>query len=1261
MKKLYSLLGVLAIAFGTFAQSGEIFGKVLDETGEGAIGAVVAVVDANGKVTGQGVQTDYDGNFSIKPLTPRKYNLKFVLSSYGTIIKNGIEVGADKQVIINVKLIPSATLIDEVVIEAYRKPLIDASKTTGGTTITKEDIGKLATRNITDLVATASGAFQSDAGGGINLGGARADATEYYVDGVKVIGTPTIPQNSIAEVSVLAGGIPARYGDVTGGVVNITTSGPADKISGGVEVLTSQFLDGFGYNLVNGNLSGPIIKSKKGDKKPILGFYTAFEYLNQKDRSPSAVGTWGVREEKLDSLRQFPLIKNEVGSGFNLAAENLTMKDMYKIKAKPNNDETNFRGVARIDIQPYKNINIGIGGTFNYRKYHDWIDRYTLLNFENNPLYTEQNWRVYGRFNQRFVFGTPKEGKKKKVSAIQYIGYTLQFDYEKNTRKFEDESHGNNPFNYGYIGKFDLQKSPVFRPTADTFQVVDGDVIRTFNNMIIQQDIQDTAVAFTPGTLNPYGTRYTQQFFELGGLATDLNGIQSNKALINGQRSDLAYNLWFNTGRQFNGYGYDNYDEQYRGRAEVTMDIAKPGSNGLNRHSLEFGVEVEQRVQRRYQFNPLEIWFLSRQLMNKHLQGLDFANPLFVLDGLPGQQFTFQQLKDLGLNPYDLDTILFKRSVNDSLQSNFDKNVRAKLNAPVDSFINVDALDPSFFSVGMFNAEEMLNNNSSYAFYRGFDYQGNLQTARPKFFDFFTKVDANGVPVRQIDAFRPFYTAGYISDKFNFRELTFNVGVRVDRYDANQYVLRDPYSLYDIKTIAQTGSQFAHPTNLEADKTFVYLKNSDDPSAGVAGYRLDSRWYDAFGNELATGANVANASSTGTITPYLAELDNIKDINEIRGLIQDPKRFKPEGTFTKYIPQWVIMPRLQFSFNIAQNALFFAHYDVLSQRPQGSRSLMEPTDYLFFNQNISTPINNPNLRPERTIDFELGFKQKLADFAAVTISAYYREFRDQVQIRYFTFAFPKNYITYDNIDFGTVKGFKLDLEMRRIKNFKATANYTMQFAEGTGSSDQAQLSLAQGGFDNLRTISPLNFDARNMINLILDYSFASGKEYDGPVSKSGTQILANSGFNFNIRARSGTPFTSQSNVTPDALNAAPKRLSQGSINGSRLPWNFRVDFRIFKGFDIVTNKNKDREFQRTLNFQVYLQIQNLLNAANPINVYRFTGNPDDDGYLSSTLSDSPKDAAYNPQSFVDLYRAFVNDPSNYSLPRRIFLGFQFNF
>ena len=37
------------------------------------------------------------------------------------------------------------------------------------------------------------------------------------------------------------------------------------------------------------------------------------------------------------------------------------------------------------------------------------------------------------------------------------------------------------------------------------------------------------------------------------------------------------------------------------------------------------------------------------------------------------------------------------------------------------------------------------------------------------------------------------YMAFYIQDKFAIQTLVFNVGLRIDRFDANQQVLKDPF------------------------------------------------------------------------------------------------------------------------------------------------------------------------------------------------------------------------------------------------------------------------------------------------------------------------------------------------------------------------------------------------------------------------------------------------------------------------------------
>ena len=83
------------------------------------------------------------------------------------------------------------------------------------------------------------------------------------------------------------------------------------------------------------------------------------------------------------------------------------------------------------------------------------------------------------------------------------------------------------------------------------------------------------------------------------------------------------------------------------------------------------------------------------------------------------------------------------------------------------------------------------------------------------------------------------------------------------------------------------------------------------------------------------------------------------------------------------------MPRIAFSFPISDVADFFAHYDVLTQRPPGANRL-DPTQYLNITSNAGQFINNPNLKPERTTDYELGFRQVLNDKknSAITLSAF---------------------------------------------------------------------------------------------------------------------------------------------------------------------------------------------------------------------------------------------------------------------------------
>ncbi|MFN3939604.1 MAG: TonB-dependent receptor domain-containing protein [Chitinophagales bacterium] len=325
---------------------------------------------------------------------------------------------------------------------------------------------------------------------------------------------------------------------------------------------------------------------------------------------------------------------------------------------------------------------------------------------------------------------------------------------------------------------------------------------------------------------------------------------------------------------------------------------------------------------------------------------------------------------------------------------------------------------------------------------------------------------------------------------------------------------------------------------------------------------------------------------------------------------------------------------------------------MLTQRPPTGTSAT-PYDYYFFQENVNNVFDNPDLKPEKTIDYQIGFQQQLNESSVIKISAFYRELRDMIQIVSVPYAVPVQYTTYGNLDFGTVKGLSIAYDIaRRTRNLKISTSYTLQFADGTGSSATSQLNLVGSGQPNLRAIIPLSYDSRHNVKVVMDYRF------DDPMGGQ-PEWLNNVGLNLSFNARSGEPYTRQSNPTPTAqFGVATRANLEGTINGSRLPWHFRADMRLDKSFGFAMGKESK---ERLVNMNVYLWIQNLFDNRNIIAVYPYTGNPSDDGYLSSALGAEAIEGQVNAASFTDLYTAKMQNPDLYSIPRRIRIGVGFDF
>jgi uncharacterized protein YfaS (alpha-2-macroglobulin family) len=250
-----------------------IKGKVLDKTTGEPVPFCNVLLMRNNETLG-GAATDFDGRFSIHVPQAGEYDLQTRYIGYQPTIIRKVVARADRITFVDIQLRESAVTLNTVEITSsrasrevfgstantktrnkgkrtktkeaeqaapaftndvdlagfevveYRAPLIEKDAGASGATITREDIRKMPGRSVQSIATTVGGVYSEEGSDNLYIRGARSEATHYYVDGVKVRGSTSIPKAAIAEVTVITGGIPANIGDVTGGVIQITTKSP---------------------------------------------------------------------------------------------------------------------------------------------------------------------------------------------------------------------------------------------------------------------------------------------------------------------------------------------------------------------------------------------------------------------------------------------------------------------------------------------------------------------------------------------------------------------------------------------------------------------------------------------------------------------------------------------------------------------------------------------------------------------------------------------------------------------------------------------------------------------------------------------------------------------------------------------------------------------------------------------------------------------------------------------------------------------------
>ncbi len=1207
-----------------------IFGKVLDDTGEPVISGQVAVYNGNSLNTG--TTTDFDGNYRVN-LDPGTYNIEFSYIGYPTRRINDFVVLAGRENQLNLQFEEAGITLTDVVVTEYKIPPMTVDETTQGAIITGDEVRKLGSRSINAIAGISAGATSADENSAVSIRGARTDATQYIIDGIRVTGA-LIPETEIDQIQVVTGGVEAKYGDLSGGIISITTKGPSSEYRAYVEGETSSFLDPYNNNLVGLNVSGPLLTRTldNGRRQSLVGFRFSGRYTYNQNDDPPATPVYYITDSARTALESRP-VRDLRGSGGGILQEAafLTPSMVQTLDAEPFEALDQIDLTAKIDARLNDAMDITLSGT--YRRTNDQFtpgadgdplgatttgSTWRLLNAHNNPF--DLNNTVRGNFRFRHRLGNQSSQLAPDASnVISNAFYTIQLGWQRQMQLLQDQRHEDRFFDYGYIGEFDFEEVPTIAPVLS-----DGPRPIRFR----QEDYLIRFNGFTPGTQNPVLAQYNF----LG--RSSLDGINlADYAVTNGVQSTLVsdgvYDFHTNIGQIYNQYRKDQND-LITLNLQAQFDL-QPGGSDNGNHNVQLGFLYEQRINRRYRLSPRRLWLLADQLANGRLSGLDtLAQPLrdtIVEVLVPG----FGLVRDtVNIYPFGL--------TDPGEDGRFASAIRQRLGLADNERVNVQGLRPEDLSLDLFSAPELTSDDV--VEYYGYDYLGNQVGSNFAWEDFFTATDAEGIRTFPVAPIQPIYFSGYLQDKFTFRNIILRAGVRIDYFDANTKVLKDPYELYDIQTVEnfafEEGTRTPRPDNIP-DGAKVYLEAPG--SSEVKAYRVDDTWFTAQGRQVNRAAEIF------TTTQIPAYVD--PQASSINNYIQSDQ-FNPNASFKDYEAQINVMPRLAFSFPISEKANFFAHYDILVQRPP-SNTVATAIDYFYFTRRAGNSVfNNPNLKPTRTVDYEAGFQTRISAASALKLSFFVREMRDMIQRRTYLFAVGElnQYSTYDNQDFGTVKGLNVSYDLRRTGPFQLRLNYGLQFADGTGSDVNSQRGSAARG--NLRTLYPLSFDERHRISGSVDYRYGRN---EGP-EILGKQIFENTGINLFGSTVSGRPYTRRQ--TPTALGG---RVNEGDINGARLPWNVALNLRVDRDFNLFPETNANRGVL----LNVYLRVSNLLDRRNIINVYEASGQPDDDGFLASPLGQNVLDSQINEEAYIQLYNYRLLNPDFYSLPRRIFLGASFSF
>ena len=233
---------VLLVAASAYAQvtTATLVGLVRDNSGAVIPGASVIATHEGTGVAREGV-SDANGEFVLAALPNGPYTVRIELTGFKTISQRGIELGAGQTV--RQTFVLEVGAMSETVTVTGDAPLVQTAMSLQADSLGSQEVRELPVnrRNIQNLIGLTAGVVITGTGaaggsGGVQMNGVASGGTGITVDGTEANSNPegrsltqygsenqisVMSLDSIAEVQIVKGVLPAEYGGVAGGQINV--------------------------------------------------------------------------------------------------------------------------------------------------------------------------------------------------------------------------------------------------------------------------------------------------------------------------------------------------------------------------------------------------------------------------------------------------------------------------------------------------------------------------------------------------------------------------------------------------------------------------------------------------------------------------------------------------------------------------------------------------------------------------------------------------------------------------------------------------------------------------------------------------------------------------------------------------------------------------------------------------------------------------------------------------------------------------------